>query len=428
MQSKVRNVTFIHKEGDIQLQRLPRAGRDLARKIFNRTAKIGIVGLAYRGLGLAVEMAKDGFHVTGIDMDRDRIESVSAGISYLVDVPDDVLFSLVSEEKLEVTQSLAVLKDVDVVIVCDRSSLIGAPGPAIPYINSMAEALKGHIRRGQILCLEYFSSPGMTRQVVARILGYSELRIGEDFFLVYSCDGGDPENSFYTARTVPRVIGGVTSNCTTLGKLLYGQGSDNTVALSSADCAEMVSLFGRSFFSVNAAMVMETALMCRKFGLDIREVIDAAKSQGFGFMSFDPGINDHYHGLMAESSSSIREMKSDMVHPLLDVAMDINSQVPAYIVARVGDVLNEAQRSLKGSNILGLGVTPNPHVSDFHGSLAVHVLEDLQTKGATVYFSDPLVSSLTVHGVQLRSQPISAEVLQMMDLRNCADRKFRIRL
>ena len=414
--TKISNLAFIQKDGDIQLRRLPRTGRELARKISNRTAKVGIVGLGYAGLALAMEMAEEGFQVIGIDTDRGRVESVNAGISYHIEVGNKQLFSLVSKNKLTATHSLAIIESLNVVIVCTQRFLTRARGQNFTNVTAMAEMLSNHLRSGQLVSLDFPGSPGMTRKVMAAILGRSRLRVGQDFFLVYTGNEDAPPAACRADRKAPRVIGGVTPQCGALGKLLFGQGRENTVVMSSADCAEMVALFEHSFFGVNSALVMEMALTCHRLGLDIREVIDAARKKGFGFLPFDPAINDHYHHILADATASIGELESQGVHrQLMDAAMQINGQIPAFIVARVAEVLNESQRSVKGSNILALGVTPNHNKNELQKSLVIEVLEALRAKGAIVHYTDPYVPSLSLKGHDMRSQPLSADILRRMD-------------
>jgi UDP-N-acetyl-D-glucosamine dehydrogenase len=266
-----------------------RNAMELAKKIHDRTARVGVIGLGYVGLPLGVEMAKQGFQVTGIDIDRQKVDSINAGIPHVLDVPSEALLSLVAQGKIKATQSLASVENVDTVSVCVPTPLRKTKEPDLSYVIAAAETIRNHLQQGQLVVFESTSYPGTTREVVLPILEKTGLRVGSDFFLAFSPERVDPGNAKYTTRNIPKVIGGITPQCVELATMFYSQFVENIVRVSSPECAEMVKLLENTFRSVNIALANEMALMCHKFKVDVWEVIEAAKSKPFGFMPFYPG-------------------------------------------------------------------------------------------------------------------------------------------
>jgi len=391
-------------------------GENLEKKIRDRTARVGIIGLGYVGLPLALEMGKAGFQVTGIDIDGSKAESVNAGKSYILDVPSETLQSLVTRGRIRATQSQAVVENLDAVSICVPTPLGKTKTPDLSYVIAAVEAVHNHLRPEQLIILESTTYPGTTRELVLPILEKSDLEVGKDFFLAYSPERLDPGNKSYTTRNIPKVIGGITERCTELATLFYRQFIEAVVPVSSPEVAEMVKLLENTFRSVNIALANEMALMCQKFAINVWEVIEAAKTKPFGFMAFYPGPGLGGHCIPVDPYYLTWKAKMNGFEPrLIELAGYINSQMPAFTVSHVADALNERQKSLKGSKILVLGVTYKRNTNDIRESPALEVLHGLYEKGAFVYYSDPYVPSLEIDNRTLKSTATTPEVLQSMD-------------
>ncbi|MPZ76282.1 MAG: nucleotide sugar dehydrogenase [Deltaproteobacteria bacterium] len=394
----------------------PLFARELKEKIRQRTAKVGVVGLGYVGLPLAIEMARVGFEVTGIDLVRERVDSVNSGISYIPDVTGEVLLSAVSANKFRATQALAAAEKLDTLNICVPTPLRKNKDPDLSYVIAAVEAIRNHIRPGQLIILESTTYPGTTREVVLPILEESGLKVGRDFFLAYSPERVDPGNQDYTTRNIPKVVGGVTPRCAEIAVLLYEQFVEKALPVSSTDCAEMVKLLENTFRSVNIALANEMALTCHTLGIDVWEVIEAAKSKPFGFMPFYPGPGLGGHCIPVDPYYLTWRAKMNGCEPrLIELAGHINNQMPGFTVLGIADALNERRKCLKGAKILGLGVTYKRDTNDVRESPALHVLEGLRKKGASICFSDPHVSSIVIRGQTVKSVELTADVLQSMD-------------
>lgn len=393
-----------------------RFGRELKRKILDRSAKVGVVGLGYVGLPLAMEMAREGYQVTGVDLVREKVEAVNSGISYVLDVPSETLLSFVSTNKMRATQSLAAVEALDTLNICVPTPLRKNKDPDLSYVIAAVEAIRNHIRPGQLIILESTTYPGTTREVVLPILEESGLKVGQDFFLAYSPERVDPGNKTYVTRNIPKVVGGITPHCTGLAVALYQQFVETVVPVSSTDCAEMVKLLENTFRSVNIALANEMALTCHSFGINVWEVIEAAKTKPFGFMPFYPGPGLGGHCIPVDPYYLTWRAKMNGCEPrLIELAGHINSQMPAFTVNTIADALNERRKPVKGSNVLGLGVTYKRDTNDLRESPALQVLEGLVEKGASVHFSDPYVQSTLVKGKTIKGVELNPQTLQAMD-------------
>jgi UDP-N-acetyl-D-glucosamine dehydrogenase len=388
----------------------------LRHKIADRSARLGVIGLGYVGLPLVIEMACQGFHTTGIDIDRERVESLNAGASYVLDVPSEQLAALRAAGKLRATQALAALAELDTVSICVPTPLRKTKDPDLSYVIAAAEAVSAHLHPGQLIILESTTYPGTTQEVVLPILESSGLRVGTDFFLAYSPERVDPGNRTYTTRNIPKVIGGITPTCTALATLLYEQFVERVIPVSSPGTAEMVKLLENTFRSVNIALANEMALLCNTFGLNVWEVIEAAKSKPFGFMPFYPGPGLGGHCIPVDPLYLTWKAKQNGVEPrFIELAAQINNQMPTFTVSRVADALNERQKSLKGANILGLGVTYKPDVNDIRESPALEVLHKLRVKGALLSYADPYVSTITLGTEVFQAVEVTPALLSAMD-------------
>jgi UDP-N-acetyl-D-glucosamine dehydrogenase len=394
----------------------PQMARELRDKIRERSAKVGVVGLGYVGLPLAMEMAQAGFHVTGIDLVKEKVDGVNSGVSYVPDVGSEALRSAVSAGRMRATQSLAAVEGLDTVNICVPTPLRKNKDPDLSYVIAAVEAIRIHIRPGQLIILESTTYPGTTREVVLPILEESGLRVGQDFFLAYSPERVDPANPTYTTRNIPKVVGGITTQCTEIAGLLYEQFIEKVVPVSSTDCAEMVKLLENTFRSVNIALANEMALTCHSFGINVWEVIEAAKTKPFGFMPFYPGPGLGGHCIPVDPYYLTWKAKMNGCEPrLIELAGHINSQMPAFMVRRIADALNERRKPLKGSKILGLGVTYKRDTNDIRESPALQVLEGLREKGASIHFCDPYIPSILIQGQTIKAVELTPHVLQSMD-------------
>jgi len=392
------------------------AGRALEYKIGNRSARLGVIGLGYVGLPLATEMAQTGFHATGIDLDRRKVESINAGISPVSDVTHDTLFPLVAAGKITATQSLAAVENLDAVSVCVPTPLRKTKDPDLSYIIAAFEAIHNHMKPEQLIILESTTYPGTTRELVLPILERSGMEVGRDFFLAYSPERVDPGNKKYTTRNIPKVIGGMTRRCTELAALLYRNFVETIVPVDSPETAEMVKLLENTFRSVNIALANEMALVCHKLGINVWDVIEAAQTKPFGFMPFYPGPGLGGHCIPVDPHYLTWKARMNGVEPrLIELAGQINSEMPACTIRRVTDALNERQKSLKGSRILAVGVTYKRDASDLRESPALDVVRGLREKEALVYYADPYVPSLKIDGNIIESVRLAPKTIKSMD-------------
>ncbi len=389
---------------------------DLERKIRDHSARLGVIGLGYVGLPLVVEMASRGFRVTGIDIDGSKVESVNAGASYVLDVSNESLGGSVARGNIRATQSFAAVESLDAVSICVPTPLRKTKDPDLSYIIAAVEAVHNHLKPGKLIVLESTTYPGTTREVVLPILERSGLKAGKDFFLAYSPERVDPGNKAFTTRNIPKIIGGMTRNCTDLAALLYEQFVERTIPVSSPESAEMVKLLENTFRSVNIALANEMARMCRKFHINVWEVIEAAKTKPFGFMAFYPGPGLGGHCIPVDPYYLTWKAKINGFEPrLIELAAVINSQMPDFTISRIVDALNRNKKSLNGSRILALGVAYKCDVSDTRESPALEVVTGLMDKGAVVSYSDPYVPRIEIRGEVLASADLTPQLVQSMD-------------
>ena len=396
---------------------LPNLARELKKRIRTRTAKTGIIGLGYVGLPLAVEMAKAGFQVTGIDLSQEKVNALNRGLSYIPDVPSQTVESFVAADRLRATQSLAAVAELDTINICVPTPLRKNKDPELSYIIAAVEVIRNHIRAGQLIILESTTYPGTTREVVLPILEESGLKAGSDFFLAYSPERVDPGNSIFHTQNIPKVVGGITPRCAETAVFFYRQYIDNVFSVSSTDCAEMVKLLENTFRSVNIALANEMALTCHSFGINVWEVIEAAKTKPFGFMPFYPGPGLGGHCIPVDPYYLTWKARMKGCEPrLIELAGHINSQMPAFVIRGMADALNEKRKCLNGAKVLALGVAYKRDTNDVRESPALQVLLGLQEKGCEICFSDPYVPQITINETNLNSVTLSPELLQSMDL------------
>ena len=388
----------------------------LEKKIRDRSAHLGVIGLGYAGLPLAVEMARQGFRVTGIDIDGVRVESVNAGISYISDVANETLAGLVNKERIRATQSFSAVETLDAISICVPTPLRKTKDPDLSYVMVSAEAIRHHLSPGKLIVLESTTYPGTTREVVLPILEKSGLKAGEDFFLAYSPERVDTGNEKYTTRNIPKVIGGITPRCTAHATVLYQQFLESVVPVSTAESAEMVKLLENTFRNVNIAMANEMARMCQKLNINVWEIIEAAKTKPFGFMPFYPGPGlGGGHTPVVSQYLTWKARLSGFEPRLIELASEINSQMPDFTISRVADALNKQKKFLHGSRVHALGITYKRDVGDIRDSAALDVVIGLVRNGANVSYTDPYVRETIIDGRVHTSVKMTREVLQSSD-------------
>lgn len=376
----------------------------LSLRIERREVRVAVIGMGYVGLPLAVVFAEAGLDVVGVDVNSERMAMLGRGESYIEDIPNRRLAPLVADGRLSGTTDFAALAKADAISICVPTPLGKTRDPDISYIASATERIAEHLRPGQVVVLESTTYPGTTREVILPALEASGLRVGHDFFLAFSPERVDPGREDWTTKNTPKVIGGVTDACTAMAMALYGIAVDTMVPVASPEVAEMVKLLENTFRAVNIGMVNEVLIMCDKLGIDAWEVIDAAATKPFGFMKFTPGPGLGGHCIPIDPLYLSWKMKSLNYNArFIELASEVNSAMPAFWVQRVQDALNEAEKPVKGSNVLVLGVAYKKDVSDLRESPALDIIAMLQAKGADVQYHDPHVPSFAEDGFDLTS-------------------------
>ncbi|MBV8490698.1 MAG: nucleotide sugar dehydrogenase [Candidatus Eremiobacteraeota bacterium] len=389
----------------------------LKKKIVDRTAVIGVAGIGYVGLPLAVEKAKVGFSVIGFDRNPIRIDQIKAGLNYIRDVNDRELAEMVELGRLTATNDFSELSRCDVVIICVPTPLTANLDPDISYIRNVGELVAEHLHAGQLVCLESTTYPGTTNEVLLPLLERSGLKVGEDFFLCFSPERVDPGNARYTTKNTNKVVGGVTPACLDVGTCFYEQTILDVLPVSSPKVAEMTKVFENTFRAVNIAMVNEMAMLCERLGIDIWEVIDAASTKPFGIMRFDPGPGVGGHCIPLDPFYlAWKAREFDFRVRFIELAGEINVGMPYFVREKVVRALNGSGRAMKDAEIFVIGVAYKKNIDDFRESPALKVMELLLRDGARINYHDPHVPSFTDHnGVSWHSLPLSKELLERSD-------------
>lgn len=388
----------------------------LREKLETRAARVSIVGLGYVGLSLAVELAKAGMVVRGIDLDLERVSLLNRGESYLVDVPAHVLAPLVADGRLTGSTSFDEAASADALIICVPTPLRKTKEPDISYILSALESLLPHLRAGQLMVLESTTYPGTTEEVVLPRLEANGFVLGSDFFLAFSPERVDPGNKKFTTATIPKVVGGVTPACTQLAAALYRQVTATVFEVSSPRVAETAKLLENTFRSVNIALANELAFACRKIGVDPWEVIEAAATKPFGFMPFYPGPGIGGHCIPVDPLYlSWKVRLTGYEAQFIALADQINRAMPEHVVVLVGEALNDRARALRGASVLVMGITYKADVNDIRESPALEILEMLERKGAHVSYADPFTPQLVLGGVKLTAVEPTPDAIAAAD-------------
>jgi UDP-N-acetyl-D-glucosamine dehydrogenase len=367
----------------------------LTNKIRERTVRIGVIGLGYVGLSLAVEFAKSGLQVTGFEIDTDKVERLRSGESYIQDIKPYQVKGLIADGKLSVEDDFHVLSQLDAVSICVPTPLSKTKDPDISYIATATREIVTHLHPGQLVVLESTTYPGTTEEVILPELQKTGLQVGQEFFLAFSPERIDPGNTQYGTHNTPKIIGGVTARCAQVAKSLYEVAINRVVLVSSARSAEMVKLLENTFRAVNIGLVNEVALMCDRLKIDVWEVIEAAATKPFGFMPFYPGPGLGGHCIPVDPYYLAWKLKTlDYKARFIELAAEINTSMPWYVVSKVVDALNDQRKSVNGSNILVLGVTYKRNTNDLRESPALDIIRILQGKGAAVNFYDTYAADL----------------------------------
>lgn len=388
-------------------------GRELAEKIRNRTARVSVVGLGYVGLPLAVEFARAGFAVTGIEADPEKVRRVNAGDSYVLDVPSAALAPLVAGGRLRATTDYACLAEADTVNICVPTPLRKTKDPDMSYIDAACRQIARYLHPGMLVILESTTYPGTTDEFVLPMLERDQLRVGRDFFLCFSPERVDPGNRQYQTRNIPKVVGGITAACTELGALFYAQAVEKVVPVSSTRVAEMVKLLENTFRMINIGLVNEIALMCDRMGIDVWEVIEAAATKPFGFMPFYPGPGLGGHCIPIDPFYlSWKTKQAGIEARFIELAGYINGQMPHFVVEKVQNALNDRSKPVRGSRIHVVGVAYKRDIDDTRESPALDIMHLLKRRGAHLSYTDPFVPRLVVDGEEMTSrelEPAAAE-------------------
>ncbi len=379
--------------------------RALADKIQSRSARVGIVGLGYVGLPLAVEFAKAGFSVTGIDLQESKVERVNLGDSYIQDIPPSELGPLVESGRLRATTDFSAIAELDTVNICVPTPLRKTKDPDMSYIVSACQEIARYLHPGMLVVLESTTYPGTTDELVLPMLQRPDIRVGEELFLCFSPERVDPGNPRFQTANIPKVVGGVTAECTRLGSLFYSQALQTVVPVSSTAVAEMVKLLENTFRMINIGLVNEMALMCDRMRVNIWEVIEAAATKPFGFMPFYPGPGLGGHCIPIDPFYlSWKTKQAGIEARFIELAGYINGQMPHFVVDKIQHALNEHRKPLNGSRVHILGVAYKRDIDDVRESPALDIIHLLMRRGAEVTYTDPHVPLLRIEDKELFSQ------------------------
>lgn len=395
----------------------------LERKIAHRKARVCVIGLGYVGLPLAVELARVGFTVTGLDTNPARVEALSRGESYIGDVAGDDLRAVVQDGCLRATTDYAALDDADAVFICVPTPFTATRSPDLSFVLDAARGIAAHLRPGQLIVLQSTTYPGTTEDEVLPILEASGLKAGVDFHLAFSPERINPGDRQHTVRNTPKVVGGLTRRCAELAALLLAHLHPSVHIVSSPRAAEMTKLLENIFRSVNIALVNEMALLCERMGIDVWEVIDAASTKPFGFMPFYPGPGVGGHCIPVDPYYLLWKAREYDFHTkFIELAAEVNQEMPYHVVERIGEALNAQGKTIRGARILLLGVAFKKDVDDARNSPAERIAELLLAKGAELRYNDPYIPRFSVGGdvfhpakVVLESVPLTPETLRQAD-------------
>jgi UDP-N-acetyl-D-glucosamine dehydrogenase len=390
----------------------------LIRKVENREACVGVVGLGYVGLPLAVEFAEAGFPVLGFEVSASKVEALGRGESYVQDVTSERLAVAVESGHLNATLDYDRLSEPDAICICVPTPLNKTGDPDVSYIMSVTDSIKSAVRPGQLVVLESTTYPGTTRELLLPSLtSDGRLTIGEDLFLAFSPERVDPSNPVWHISNTPKVVGGITPACSEVTRILYSSIIEKVIAVSSTEAAELTKLLENTFRSVNIALANEMAIVCDKLGVDVWEVIDAAATKPFGFMKFVPGPGLGGHCIPVDPHYLSWKMKTlDYKTRLVELASEINAEMPHYVAEKGAGMLNDRGKPVRGSRVVIIGVAYKRDTDDTRESPALDIIQLLAAKGAEVLYHDPLVPTLRQEGQDLSSVALTDELIGSADL------------
>lgn len=391
----------------------------LHRKVAERTAVVGIIGLGYVGLPLVIRFVETGFTIIGFDIDPEKVNRLNQGRSYIRHIDGDTVKRAVDTQRFQATTDFSKTSEADVILLCVPTPLNEHREPDLSYVVSSIEQIVPHIRTGQMISLESTTYPGTTREVIRPRIEDSGLMVGSDIFLVYSPEREDPGNPNFTTHTIPKVVGGETAACLEIGKALYGQIIDQVVPVSSTMAAEMTKLLENIYRSVNIGLVNELKIVADKMGLDIYEVINAAATKPFGFTPFYPGPGLGGHCIPIDPFYLTWKAREYGVNTrFIELAGEVNTAMPDWVIGKIMDALNDRQKALKGSRVLILGLAYKKNVDDNRESPAIELLSLLEKKGAVLSYSDPYIpvfKKMRKYNFDLESVALTPEVLRQTD-------------
>jgi len=388
----------------------------LQKKLSDKTAVVGIVGLGYVGLPLAIAFAQTGLKVIGFDMQAAKVDAVNGEESYVTDIGSEALSRLVKDRCLEATIDQSRIKEVDAICICVPTPLNRAKEPDLSFVIHESEEVSTYLQRGQLVILESTTYPGTTKEVMLPILERSGLKVGQDFYLAYSPERIDPGNKKHTIRNTPKLVGGIDAESTKLAELLYRQIAEVVIQVSSPDVAEMTKVFENVFRSVNIALVNELAWLCENMGISVWEVIDVASSKPFGYMPFYPGPGIGGHCIPLDPYYLANKAREYDFHTrFIELAAEINEQMPYYVTSRVIEALNADGKSLLGAGVLVLGVAYKKDVGDVRESPALKLIQLLRERGAKISYNDPYVAEIQVGEDTLASVKLTKKCLSSAD-------------
>ncbi len=389
---------------------------ELIQRAGRREITFGIVGLGYVGLPLAVELGRAGFKVIGYDILQGVCDGLNAGKSHIKDVSDREVAELRAANLFEATTDASRFKEVDAISICVPTPLSKQKDPDVSYIVAATETVKTTLHRGQVIILESTTYPGTTREIMLPALESTGLKVGEDFFLAFSPERVDPGNTTFGTKNTPKVVGGITRDCHRVACAMYAPAIDTLVPVSTTEAAELVKLLENTFRSVNIGLVNEMAIVCDKLGVDVWEVIDAAATKPFGFMKFLPGPGLGGHCIPIDPHYLAWKMRGlNYKTRFIDLAGELNSEMPMFWVRKLMDKLNESRKSIKGAKVLVLGVAYKRDISDLRESPALDILLLLHQYGAEVSYHDPYVARFSEGGLDFHSEPLTEASLKATD-------------
>jgi UDP-N-acetyl-D-glucosamine dehydrogenase len=389
---------------------------DLLKKIESKQARLGVIGLGYVGLPLAVEFARAGFGVVGYDVDERKVAELMAGRSYIPDVSSEHLAEVVKNGTFVATTDAKRLGDVDIIDICVPTPLRKTKDPDMTYVVQAVEATAAVLRKGQLIILESTTYPGTTVEVVQPVLAAKGFKPGEDFYLAFSPERVDPGNPQYQTKNIPKVVGGINDDSTRAAVAFYGQVMDKVIPVSSPSVAEMVKLLENTFRAVNIGLVNELALMCHRMGLDVWEVIDAAKTKPFGFMPFYPGPGLGGHCIPIDPHYLAWKMRGlNYKTRFIDLAGELNTEMPLFWVRKLAEALNDQGKAVRGAKVLVLGVAYKRDIDDIRESPALDIIRLLEGQGARVSYADSHVPCFSENGHEFRAVPLDERTVAAAD-------------